>query len=334
MSNKDAAKADDKKYETLPPGFYPPKYDPDPITNKLFKPDQTVLVLGRRRTGKTTWATEMLLRRRRVYGRIFVFTKTKRNNYWQQYVPVNKIAQGLDDDTLTDILDLNSRLYEQWKLYKQRTGHVRGNPLTLCVFEDLVAERVLRSSKPLQRVTMNGRHDGTPCYVLAQDFCGLDPGERDNIDEWVLFRPDSRRVLSMVRETFGDDILRVAQRVWKDGRMFIINTAPRIPLEKRVFWYETDVEYVKDMTHRNVALCNRRWWGERDVKSQKKRYPYVELPSTATLIGQFNNDIRDDDDAELAEVDDKDIENNDENGEAPSAGGAKVNVGVVEKPNF
>lgn len=314
---------------------YPKKYDPDPVTNKLFKPDATVVVQGRRRTGKSTFVTEMLLRRRRLYPKIFMFTGTKRNNYWQQYLPVHKIAEGLDDDLLGELIELNSARYEQWKIEWERTGKVRGNPLTLFVFEDLVAEKILRQAPHLETATMNGRHHGVPCYIMAQVIVGLTPNQRDNIDEWVFFRPDDQRTPNMIRETFGDDVLEVAKRVWKDGRAFIINTAPRLPIEERMFWYESDRDYIKQMTHRNVVLCNKQWWGEHDIKEQKKRYPYKELPSTATLIGEFNNSVVNKD----GDVEDEDTMPNvgvehDKKDDEKEESAKKIEVHVVEKPNF
>lgn len=339
MSNKDYdidkdETVDTKKKTKLP---YPKKYDPDPVTNKLFKADATVVVQGRRRTGKSTWVTEMCLRRRRVYPKICMFTKTKRNNYWQQYLPVHKIADGLDDEVLGELIEINSLRYEQWKINIEQTGKISGNPLLLLVFEDLVAEKILRQAKNLETATMNGRHHGVPCIIMSQVIVGLTPNERDNIDEWVFFRPDDKRTPNMIRETFGDDVLELAKRVWKDGHAFIINTAPRVPLEERLFWYDTDLEYIKKMTHRNVVLCNKKWWGPHDPKTQKKRYPYVELCSTSTLMGEFNNDtVNKDGDVEdedtMPAIGEDGEEKKDDKDVVDSA--KKVEVHVVEKSNF
>lgn len=312
--------------------FYPKKYNPDPVTNKLFKPDRTVVVQGRRRTGKTTFVTEMLLRHRRLYPKIFLFTKTKRNNYWQQYIPVHKIAQGLDDDVLGELIEINSKRYEQWKIQTDR-GRIRGNPLTLFVFEDLVAEKILRQAVHLETATMNGRHHGVPCYIMSQVITGLTPNERDNIDEWVFFRPDDKRTPNMIRETFGEEVLEVAKRVWEDGHAFIINTAARTPLAERLFYYDTDIEYIKKMTHRNVSLCNKAWWGGRDVKSQKKMFPYVELPAVSTLMGEFNHSTVNEDGEAEEEDAMPDIEENEEE-MPPAEEPKKIEVSVVEKPNF
>mgnify|MGYP001163291134 CR=1 FL=1 len=339
MNNKDSPEAQDQKKDSGRSRLaYPKKYEPDPLKNKLFKADRTVMVQGRRRTGKTTFVTEMLLRHRRLYPKIFVFTKTKRNNYWQQYVPVHKIAQGIDDEVLGELIEINSERYEQWKIQKQVHGKVRGNPLTMFVFEDCVAEKEMRKALHLQTVTMNGRHHGVPCYIMSQDYVGLTPGERDNIDEWVFFRPDDERTLTMIRTTFGADVLEIAKRVWEDGRMFIINTAPRTPLQERIFWYESDLEYIEKMTHRNVVLCNKKWWGPHDPKTQKKKYPYAELSAIGTLIGEFNNDILN----EEGDVEDEDtmpaIGNEDDNEKKEDKDTAdsakKVEVHVVEKSNF
>lgn len=279
----------DIKFEPLPHGFYPPKYDPE--NDKLFKPDETVFVLGERRSGKTTVVTELTLRRRRLFPKVFVFTRTKHNNYWQQYVPERKIFARLDEEALEAIIHANTERYTEWKLIKHRTGKTKGNPLILLIFEDLVTQNELRQSPSIKTACLNGRHHGLATYTLAQDYCGMTPAERDNMDRWIIFRSDSDRVLSMIRQSFGPQVLDCAKRVWNDGRMIIIHKDKRVPLTDRIFWYESDMDYIKSATHRHLHLGNERWWSGESAEHQKSEFPCVDLPSVATLEGKFNEPV-------------------------------------------
>lgn len=273
----------------IPECWFPPKYDPE--NDEHFDIDETALFLGERRSGKTTMATEWLLKRRRLYPCVFVFTLTRDNNYWQQYVPANKISGDLDEDKLRKIIDENTARYKEWKLIKHKTGKYKGNPIVKVVFEDAITEGLLKKSKPVQTMCYNGRHSGLSVDILAQDHCGMKRGERDNMDRWILFRPDSGAVLNMLRESLGPRVMEIAKRVWSKGYAFILNRKKRIPLLDRMYWYESDTCYIDAATHKNLCLGNTAWWGAIDVKKQKDKYPYVELPALATLEGKFNEKI-------------------------------------------
>lgn len=280
--------------EEIPENFFPPKYDPE--NDPHFDIDETTMFLGLRRAGKTTMCTEWNLKRRRYWPYVYVFTKTRENNYWQQFVPARKIAGKLDDDVLRQIIIDNTERYSEWKLIKHKTGKYKGNPIVKLIFEDLITEDILKKSKPLQTICYNGRHAGISADIMAQDYCGMKRGERDNMDRWVVFKPDSAATLKMFRESLGDRILDVARRVWDKGYAFIYNKKTRVPLMERMSWYECDMCYVESSIHKNLHLGNTEWWAGVDVKKQKDKFPCVELPSLATLEGKFNEKIAKDDD--------------------------------------
>jgi len=285
----------------IPENWFPPKYDPD--NDPHFDIDETVLVLGERRSGKTTWQTEMLLRRRRLYPCVFVFTQTRANNYWQQYVPAKKIADNLDDEVLRKIIDDNTERFTEWKLIKHNTGKYKGNPIVKIVFEDMISEDALRKSKVLQRVCYNGRHHALSVDILSQDYVGMKRGERDNMDRWVIFRPDSGAVLNWLRESLGPRVMEIAKQVWAKGAMFILNRKKRIPLMERMYWYESDMCYITAATHKNLCLGNAAWWAGVDVRKQKQKYPCVEYPALATLESKFNEPIEKDSENTLDDID-------------------------------
>lgn len=274
----------------FPPDYYPPEYEP--LNDPHFDIDDTQLFLGERRSGKTTLALRWSLMRRRLYPLVYCFSKTAINNFWHQVIPDTKIAPGLDDEQLEvivrGILDTNSKRYAEWKREREQGGKTVGNPICKLIFEDYISAGTLRRLKALQEICFNGRHHGIATDILAQDYVGMTGGERDNMDRFILFRPDSARTRNMIRESFGKEFLAIAERVWRDGRALVVCKKKRVPALERLRWTDTDPAYNKACIHKNLVLGNTRLWGDVDVKEQKRSRPYVELPSLSTLEGQFN----------------------------------------------
>lgn len=275
----------------LPENFYPKKYDIE--NDPHFNIDDMNFFLGERRSGKSTESMTWNLKRRRLYPIVYCFSKTAHNGYWQQVLPNNKIAGSLDDEqlevVLSDILHTQVKRMVAWKQHARK--RVRGNPIVKIIFEDYVTDKSLRHSKALQEMCYNGRHYGVSCDVLAQDHCGMSGGQRDNFDRWIVYRPDSARIRNMLRETFTNSVLRVAERVWEDGRALIINKKKRVPLAQRLAWTEGNPDWNKAAIKKGLRLGCARMWKDIDHEQQKKEYPWIELPSLETLKGQFNKEI-------------------------------------------
>lgn len=276
----------------FPPNYFPPQYDPE--NDPHFDIDDMNFFLGERRSGKTTESLKWNIVRRRLYPVVYCFTKTKHNNFWHQVLPDDKIAGDLDEEeleaTLRQILDDQKIRYTKWKEVASE-GRVRGNPIIKIIFDDYITASSLKKSKALQEICFNGRHYGISADILAQDYVGMTRGQRDNMDRFIVFRPDSAATRNMIRESFGHEIMMICERVWRAGKAIVINKKKRISALERISWTEGDPEFNRKAIHRNLTLGNAALWGEYDVVTQKKEFPCVSLPSLSTLQGQFNAKI-------------------------------------------
>ena len=279
------------KQRFFPANYFPPPYDPE--KDKHFNVDDTNFWLGKRRAGKTTGCAEWCIRRRRFYPLVFCFSKTARNNFWHQYLPDTKIAHDVDEDVCEELLKANYRRLEAWKKLKSKTGRYIGNPIVKVIFEDCITENQLRNSNSMKTICLNGRHHGISCDVLAQDFIGLTPGERENFDRWIIFRPDDDRTRAMIRASFGDEIMAIAERVWAKNLALVVNKKTRVPPLERLNTWEADMDFLEKATHKNLVLGNRDMWKDIKIEQQKKDHPCVDLPSLATLAARFNEKIKD-----------------------------------------
>ena len=291
-TNSSGARGQTRREQTalFPANYFPPPYDP--ANDKHFNVDDTNFWLGKRRAGKTTGCAQWNLVRRRFYPLVFCFSKTARNNFWHQYLPDNKIAHDVDEDVCDELLKVNYKRLEAWKKLKVKSGRYIGNPIVKVIFEDCITENQLRNSSAMKTICLNGRHHGISCDVLAQDFIGLTPGERENFDRWIIFRPDDDRTRAMIRASFGDEIMAIAERVWAKNLALVVNKKTRVPplafsnLGGRHGLFG-------EGTHKNLVLGNQDMWKGIKIETQKKEHPCVDLPSLATLAGRFNEKIKD-----------------------------------------
>lgn len=70
----------------------------------LFKPDDTVVLNGKRRTGKTFMMRKILYEMRHCFWGGVVFTATKHNGFWQQIVPRRFIHETLNVEVIDSLL--------------------------------------------------------------------------------------------------------------------------------------------------------------------------------------------------------------------------------------
>lgn len=75
--------------------------------------NQIILLVGKRRTGKTYWVRDFMETYKHQLPYVFVFSKTKYNGYWQQYLPEYCIFSEFDEAVVKKILDAQiSRIKE------------------------------------------------------------------------------------------------------------------------------------------------------------------------------------------------------------------------------
>jgi hypothetical protein len=144
--------------------------------------DFTVLMIGRRRSGKT-WLSRWLmyhLRFRFPFG--VVVTGTRLNNFWSQYVPEEFIH---DIEDIGPVLD-NIFARQTFLMSHPELGI---DPRMFIILDDVMSDKYrVRFSKQLSECFTNGRHNMIFTLITSQDAKGVPPDLRENTDMCFLFR--------------------------------------------------------------------------------------------------------------------------------------------------
>lgn len=144
--------------------------------------DFTMLVIGRRRSGKSFFSRWCMfhLRHRFPYG--IVITGTKLNNFWSGYVPEEFICSIEDIETVIDDVFTRQTMlltHPEWGI----------DPRMFVILDDVMGEKYrIKFSTALSTIFTNGRHFQIFLLITAQDAKAIGPDLRENTDTAVIFR--------------------------------------------------------------------------------------------------------------------------------------------------
>lgn len=145
--------------------------------------DSTILVIGKRREGKTFLVDEILYRHKRHFPCAVVFTRTAFNGHYQKRVPKPYIHNGYKPAVLTRILARQRRVIEAEQI----------DPRLALIFDDTASEPNLRYDPygALESVGFEGRHMKLFCVITSQRLKRVVSGFRECADFVFIFWMDN-----------------------------------------------------------------------------------------------------------------------------------------------
>ena len=268
--------------ETYDPPVWDPKRDP------YHYLDETKMVLGQRRSGKSELCQNVMLQMRKYYPRVYCFSATANNGFWQQIIPADMVISGLDEDVFLELIRINKERYKEHSQNIEE-GELCGNPLIGVIMEDLLADKVMRESMSVRTTTLNGRHASLSMWVLTQGVTVLNPDERKSMDRYIIFRANDIETREFVRKTFGKAVLQLLDRVTAEPfQALVINNQTGAPKEAIFHKYKADIKLTKKLIRRNTVLGNDAAWEDVDIEEQKMDWPITHLAPRARLRKGFN----------------------------------------------
>jgi hypothetical protein len=240
-----------------------------------YKKDaRLIIVLGKRNTGKTTFAVNFLHAHRDVYPFALVVTATKFNGFWQQYFPAHCIMSNFDPVAINLFFEAQ----------KDRVLLRGANSRVLILFDDMASSTALRYSEELTTIAYNGRHYNADVMYLTQDVVKATTAMRRNADAFVMLRTTGQPSLDHVYKEYASiDFANFAHfqavmlKVTDNWGCFVIdNSDPNLTAEQRYLKY-----YPKksDDLPQFTMLCPAAWHArnptERAIKANEQREKFA-----------------------------------------------------------
>ena len=163
------------------------------VCPESFPSDPSVILFGKRRTGKTFTLRWILYNCFRHYKFGVVFTRTGINNFWQQYVPECWVYYGLDQHRLNQLIKRQKRAIAEWREANPKYDHdpeaYRNVPelKCFCIMDDVIADKTqIQWNEPLNSFFVEGRHLLISVFINSQHVTGIGPMLRGNADIVIL----------------------------------------------------------------------------------------------------------------------------------------------------
>ncbi len=150
----------------------------------MFPPDGTAVFFGRRRSGKSWLARELIYYYRHVYRIVIVITNTQQNDFWSDHVPFRFIHQ-YDQFVIRKIIEHQRAVIAHNKLNANNPSAII-NPFIAVVLDDVVSDD-LHHDPMLKQLFYEGRHNKIAIFITTQHPKALPPGVRANADLAVIF---------------------------------------------------------------------------------------------------------------------------------------------------
>lgn len=171
------------------------------FTWDIIKSDYTVCMIGRRRSGKTTFVRAMCYNMRHLFPEIVVFTKSTADCEYLKFLPKYCVIEGLrTPQAIAKCKALIKRQKE--RLLDLRSGKITENIGLLIIIDDCASDG-MRYFPELDEIFYEGRHLMIAIFVSFQYVKVIPPGIRDNTDLVVLWPTGSRTTLDAVHESWG-----------------------------------------------------------------------------------------------------------------------------------
>lgn len=167
-------------------------------------PDGTVVGFGKRRTGKSFMARWILYLLRDRFPRGVVFSETDRlNKFYRTFMPRQFIVPAMDNELLTQLIEQQAEII-MYPGHKDRKAVNDDYARLAIIFDDVISEEsLIRYSKPLGKLFVEGRHSECFSYLNTQYFKAIPPRMRTNIDVGIQFAATEKNIRDGMFELFG-----------------------------------------------------------------------------------------------------------------------------------
>lgn len=181
---------------------------PKPFDPLTIKDDATMVFFGKRRTGKSFMCRYILWLKQKVYPFVMVFTNTKFNMFWQDYIPDRFVHEGYNPEVLQRLI-----LKQKIIVRKIMTGELQQtqrpvrddqiNPFKAVIFDDVISQgETFKRDKTIMSLFTEGRHYRVATFFCTQYAKGVSTVARGNCDLAFIFMQNQIIQMESIAQDF------------------------------------------------------------------------------------------------------------------------------------
>ena len=222
--------------------------------------DGTIVLQGKRRSGKSVLARDILYHLKDKIGGGIVVSGTEgiSNPFYSDFVPPILISNAFDEKRMNTVI---KNIGDMSKI-RTKSGITEKRPQdrTFIILDDIMNLLTKPDkSEALRTIFFNGRHYGIFFMITLQYLKGLSPNMRSNVDTVFLFKTNALKELKEVYETYAAgifetfDIFKKYNQTLPENHCMVLMSS-RQGNDENAFIYKADINIPP------FKLCSQEYW--------------------------------------------------------------------------
>lgn len=166
----------------------------------------TVLLIGRRGSGKSTTAADIMSHHAHIEEGICISPTDSMTGFWRNHIPPLFIHHDYDQRVTEEFLKHQHSKWTRYKNYCKKAGvpaeEGRVDP-AFVIFDDVTYDKTFFKSKLTRQLMMNGRHYSTFVLITSQYAMDVPSDIRGQIDYVFLLKEPNRANRERLYEYFA-----------------------------------------------------------------------------------------------------------------------------------
>ena len=215
----------------------------NPETIKL---DGTIVVIGKRRTGKSwIFRNLMYLMKDKIPAGIVISQTDELNKFWRQYIPSKYIYPKYEPEILDAVFKRQKKILNDNGLTEKQKDEQA--PFFI-LLDDVISDQRLKYDSNLMELFVAGRHYRLFTLITTQYAKAITPTIRGNTDYVFIMKCIQQRQREALWEDFGDFLTKdafaqILDAYTEDNETLVIDTSPELmaePLSMMYWWKALD----------------------------------------------------------------------------------------------
>lgn len=249
------------------------KFDP-----RSLKDDSVVVLIGKRRTGKSELLKHLLSFHQTLPAGNIVSCTESCNHFFEKFVPKMLIHDEFDPQTVQRFVDRQMKVTQQYEAEIQKYGRSAIDPRAFLILDDCLYDKSWPNDKYIRALFMNGRHFKVFFFITMQYPLGIPPHLRCNIDYIFILRENQVKNRMRIYEQYAgmfptfEIFNQVMNQCTENYECLVIdNKTQSNKLEDQVYWY-------KGRLDDKFRLCSKELWDMQAMDEERRALGMAHEP--------------------------------------------------------
>lgn len=224
------------------------------------KDDQTIVMIGKRNTGKSFLIKDLLYHHRDLPIGSVISPSESVNRFFGDIVPPLFIHEEYTPAIVENVIKRQKVVIKKIEDQKRLYGTCNLDPRAFLIMDDCLYNDSWAHNKSIRFIFLNGRHVKLMYVVSMQHPLGVPPVLRTNVDIVFILRENLFSNRKRIYENWAgmfptfDVFCQCLDQTTEDFHALVINNNARSNrLDQQVFWYKAE-------SHDGFRLCSRTFW--------------------------------------------------------------------------